>query len=247
MEENLAFASSSDTNDNSEPTTTTPTTSEQDARSFFEDPLALSDSEECEYGSDCDHDNYSNIYEAEEEEILEKTPHIPFWFSFEESGHAKRIVKAYSRYLRIGETAFCSRLAPSFVGRIERQPVEDENNFTTLDVVKVYRRDLRQVGSPVSELTEQETILLTRWDDDGVPTAFSPRTHRDLLDWQRYRKFSKPSFVYCLPDWHSDVEFVYLVDVERKLVGYAKEPFNFTKYIPAHYRQTPFESECSCV
>jgi len=205
----------------------------KDARSFFEDTSVPFDSDEdCNYGSDCE----------SFEESIDSALRIPFWFSNEEPSHAKRIIKAYSRYLKITEPS-CggnnSRLiAPSFVGRIERQPIEDEDEaygFATLDVVKVYRRDLRQVGSTVTELNDHEAILLTKWDDDGVPVSFNTRATADLLNWERYKKFSKPSFIYCLPVWHNDLEFTYTVDAERKQVGYANEPFNFTKYIPPHY------------
>jgi len=229
MEESMQFASNSELQEQS-----------KDARAFFEDTSVPFDSDEdCNYGSDCDY--------SIEESIDSETPRIPFWFSNEEPSHAKRIIKAYSRHLKITEPSVGNPrlIAPSFVGRIERQPVEydeDDYGFTTLDVVKVYRRDLRQVGSTVTELPDHEAILLTKWDDDGVPVNFNTRATTDLLDWGRYKKFSKPSFIYCLPVWHNDLEFMYSVDAERKQVGYSKEPFNFTKYIPPHYHcQVNFE------
>lgn len=205
--------------------------------SFFENPSLPFDFDDCEYGSDCD---YS-------EELSNDNPPEapPFWFSNEEDSHAKRIVKAYSRRLRIAEPGkeISRFIAPSFIGRIERQPVDQNEDsdtdrtqlFTTLDIVKVYRRDFRQVGSNVQELEENEAILLTTWNDDGEPKEFTQCTRAALSDWERYRKFSKPSYVYCLPVWHNDKEYVYTVGPERKDVGYAKEPFNFTKYIPQHY------------
>jgi len=175
--------------------------------------------------------------DEENDENQEEVTNVPFWFSYEEPSHIARIVKSYAQHLNLNTQiplGDCRRL-PSFVGRIERQPVfHEEVEFSTLDVVQIYRRDIRQVGSTVSML--EEKILLTAWDDDGVPIQFDELEERVEIDrWLRCRILDRSSFIYCVPVWCSNVEYVYEVTPERKPVGYAKEPFNFTKYIPEHY------------
>lgn len=182
---------------------------------------------------------------------------VPFWFAFEEPCHASRIVRIYARELKLDkDRGTDSRRLPNFVGSIERQPLcylknyqienddgqnyqnwqnfqneEEESPFMTLDFVKIYRRDIRQVGSTVSEMGR--ATLLTKWDDDGMPREISKLS--DASCWERHRMIDVPSsFIYCLPVWGS-AEFCFEVTPHKKAIGYAKEPFNFTKYLPSHY------------
>jgi len=240
VEENLQCASDTDAQDDQgrESIQVHPSCCDDDwARNWLDDAYTPSDEEDSDGGENTDQerDNDEGCNHSEQR--------VPFWFSNEEPGHSHRVVKEYSRFLNLVEPDRGSRQLPTFVGRIERQPVEtdqEETNFTTLDTVVIYRRDMRQVGSTVTAV--QEEVVLTTWDDDGVPLKFSLRAEADLRDWQRYHKFSSPSFIYCLPVWYSDDEFSYEVCSLRKEVGYSKEPFNFTKYIPQHYR--PQVAEC---
>jgi len=180
-----------------------------------------------------------SMYESDHEDSTS----IPFWFSHEEPSHLESVVKAYSRHLRIDKrTSVGSRQLPNFVGRVERHPVEDEQEenenecLTTMDVVVICRRDQRQVGSTVSS-ADEDKLLLTKWDEDGVPLKFiTLETNKQRETWNARKIISAdPSFIYCLPVWHSDVDYVYQVCAKKRDVGYAKEPFNFTKYIPKHY------------
>jgi len=231
-----------------EPTSTTATSTtsssqssscDEWARSWLGDQYTPSDEED-----DSDFaDNSDNNYDEDDCNRADCDPEqrVPFWFSNEEPSHAQQVVKEYSRFLNLVEPNKGSRQLPTFVGRIERQPVvtflgdgDDTLSFTTLDVVGVYRRDMRQVGSTVTAV--EQTVILTTWDEDGVPMHFSLRKDAALRDWQHYHKFSNPSFIYCLPVWYTDHEYSYEVCSIRKDVGYSKEPFNFTKYIPQHYR-----------
>lgn len=195
------------------------------------------------YSSSDDDEDFDDTLENKDNE----SEHLPFWYSNEEPSHIARIIKSYARLLDVNAPSspvHDFRRLPSFVGRIERQPVmgavhceeeeEEQDEFTTLDVVQIYRRDIRQVGSTVSLL--EEKTLLTSWDEDGVPVRFHLLKDPEEIEyWTKRSLVEQASFVYCEPVWRSNVEFFYEVSPERKLVGYAKEPFNFTKYIPQHY------------
>jgi len=193
---------------------------------------------------------YSSSEENEEYDSGQKarSTRVPFWFSFEESGHIESIVKAYAQQLNLDQErplgGNCRRL-PNFVGRIQRQPVCTDNEFTTLDVVQIYRRDIRPVGSTVSLMEEKS--LVTTWDDDGVPESFDELQDRDDIDFWEQRIIFESSFIYCMPVWCSCVEYNYEVTAEQKEVGYAKEPFNFTKYIPLHYLPPIMDLNCGWV
>jgi len=210
--------------------------------SLFSPSIENSDGEDldCEFDSMDDSDLdalYSSSDESEEPESADSQKaesSVPFWFSFEEPSHIERIVKAYAQQYLLRERGECRRL-PNFVGRIERQPVFSENEFTTLDTVQIYRRDIRQVGSAVSLM--EERLILTKWDQDGLPSSFQDlQYHRDVDFWKQRIIFEQhPSFIYALPVWCSNADFYYKVTPDRRDVGYAKEPFNFTKYIPPHY------------
>jgi len=222
MNDELSFVknSSQDNGWNSEEELTKITEAEEMQRQcFFDDSFSLSDGD--------------SVSESNEDEDSA----IPFWFSFEEPSHIERVVKAYSRYLKLNQISGPRQL-PNFVGRIERHPVEDdsdEGRFTTLDYVVVCRRDKRQVGSTVTII--EDVILVTTWNEDGVPIHFSTlATTREQQSWEIKKILdSEPSFLYCIPVWHSTVDYVYQVCSKKRDIGYANEPFNFTKYIPSHY------------
>jgi len=173
-----------------------------------------------------------------------KCVQLPFWYESEDSEHLHKIVEEYEREIRATEgdqlrsDLTDRRRLPTFVGRIKRIPVFDNDSFddfTTLDKVEIYRRDIRPCGSSTTRMMSR--YMVTSWDDDGMPENFVLLSGKKLVkEWKnkRIKKFSV-SYIYCLPVWESRTAFSYSVEKDKHDVGYASQPFNYTPYLPKEF------------
>jgi len=172
-----------------------------------------------------------------------RTTKTPIWYDNEEPYHLTKIVNEYNRELKtfVEDNNICSRLKdcrrlPNFIGRIKRIPVESDqplDEFTTLDKIDIFRRDVRPCGSTTTWI--KSTFVLTSWDKDGMPDNFVTLSD-EISDWKQRAIESIPiTFIYCLPVWQSKIEFQYTVEKEKHDVGYANQPFNYGPFLPKHF------------
>jgi len=166
---------------------------------------------------------------------------LPFWYAAEDSEHIAKIVKEYSREItekdaddRTSCIRDCRRL-PTFIGRVQRIPVFDKNSlddFTTLDKIEIFRRDIRPCGSYTTWIMSRHVV--TSWDNDGMPDNFIILSNKKQIKEWRSKIISKYpiSFIYCLPVFQSKTAFQYSVEKEKHEVGYANQPFNYAPYLP---------------
>eukprot|EP01126_Amoeba_proteus_P065169 TRINITY_DN9223_c0_g1_i4.p1 TRINITY_DN9223_c0_g1~~TRINITY_DN9223_c0_g1_i4.p1 ORF type:complete len:237 (-),score=38.14 TRINITY_DN9223_c0_g1_i4:222-932(-) len=187
-----------------------------------------------------------------------KTP--PFWYSNEERDQLVEIWQKYSCFLSCPYRKTKSRRLPEFVGKITRvqlhpdseylhdldgdsyecaddsyQSEEDwfecDDIFCTLDKVEIYRWDLRLLGSTLTMVAFKE--LITYWDvEQGLPRKFIDITDCPPPSYTLDVIMETRSFIHCLPVWSSHFEYEVVRSNEDRSVGYAHEPFNFTKYLP---------------
>jgi len=129
-----------------------------------------------------------------------------------------------------------------FIGSIKRQPVNNPGNmFMTLDTIGVYKRD---PTIPLGEsMPYKETfILLTTWNSEGMPIQFVDLNEKqNILDFWKNRLHKNCSFIHCLPVWEKKVEYEFSVGNFDKTVGYAKEPFNYSRFVPKKEESDSFD------
>jgi len=181
---------------------------------------------------------------------------VPFWYEAEDTEHLSKIFAEYTREVKPEEVGSCGvcpllkdrRRLPSFIGRIKRTPVFDKDvssfdEFTTLDKIEIFRRDIRPCGSCTTWLGSR--YVVTSWDDDGMPENFVVLHKKEEVKVWRTKaiKNNPVSYIYCNPVWESDVAFQYSVEKEKHDVGYANQPFNYTQYLPKDLLGLHDESE----
>jgi len=181
---------------------------------------------------------------------------VPFWYEAEDTEHLSKIFAEYTREVKPEEVGSCGvcpllkdrRRLPSFIGRIKRIPVFDKDvstfdEFTTLDKIEIFRRDIRPCGSCTTWLGSR--YVVTSWDDDGMPENFVVLHKKEEVKVWRTKaiKNNPVSYIYCNPVWESDVAFQYSVEKEKHDVGYANQPFNYTQYLPKDLLGLHDESE----
>eukprot|EP01126_Amoeba_proteus_P021345 TRINITY_DN2163_c0_g1_i3.p1 TRINITY_DN2163_c0_g1~~TRINITY_DN2163_c0_g1_i3.p1 ORF type:complete len:231 (+),score=39.24 TRINITY_DN2163_c0_g1_i3:61-693(+) len=192
--------------------------------------------EEDQWGYDLIQDSSFDFESSDEyEEPVADQP--PFWYAHEDKEQLEGILLCYSKFCKSSKKLSNSsdaRRLPEFVGKILRFQVllEDEMDFCTYDQVEIYRRDLRCVGSSLTKITEKN--LLTRWDvEQGLPLSFTDITGEDIEDL--IILFDTKSYIHCLPVWATNMEYQVTRGDKDIPIGYAKEPFNFTKYLPKEW------------
>jgi len=176
--------------------------------------------EELESLDDDEEEDEEVSFELQEEEV--KTP---FWFSNEEPAHIKQIIELYASKLNISlERKRFSRAPMSFVGRIKRNKVRGGNQFTSLDEVQIYQRDMLPIPTAVMKLVET-VYFITSWEsEDGVPINFCKiNTARYKSFWQeRVVKDAVISYLYCMPVFESETQYEYEVTQFEHDVSYSK-------------------------
>jgi len=178
----------------------------------------------------------------------------PFWYESEDAEHLRKIVDEYSREINATDEIDKMRISglidrrrlPTFVGRIRRTPVIDRDSiddFTTLDKVDIFRRDIRPCGSCTTLMTVH--YYVTSWDEDGMPDNFVILNKKQFKEWKNKKTIEKYpiSYIYCLPVWQSQTAFEYSVEKEKHDVGYAGQPFNYTQFLPKNLFVQPEEFE----
>jgi len=177
----------------------------------------------------------------------------PFWYESEDPEHLRKIVEEYSQEINATDDIdklrtsglIDRRRLPTFIGRIRRTPVFDRDSiddFTTLDKVDIFRRDIRPCGSCTTLMTVH--YIVTSWDDDGMPDNFVVLNKKQVKEWKNKAIEKYPvSYIYCLPVWQSQTAFQYSVEKEKHDVGYANQPFNYTQYLPKNLLEQSDEFE----
>lgn len=183
--------------------------------------------------------------DSEEEKKNEKTIKLlPFWFGNEDKDQIKYIADCYYRKLNlIEEKKRCIRQPEPFVGRITRNKVENQESFTTLDKVEIYRRSLVSPGSKMPFVRTEN--MLTIWSfDEGFPLQISRLDNKELRAWRaQLSEDAKPSYLLCLPECGS-TGYSYSVTEQCTEVTYSPDTlFNVEKsnwyeeYIPPELRK----------
>jgi hypothetical protein len=119
----------------------------------------------------------------------------------------------------------CVRQPAPFIGRVRRQAVCNEGNFSTLDTVEVYRLPMAPPNSAMP--VERYVVLLTGWDpDDGVPCSlFTVRDQTMRAFWeQRLAASVGPSYLYAMPLYVHETtptSFEYLVSRQAQEVQHS--------------------------
>jgi len=198
--------------------------------------------------SDTESEDEECIFQFDEQKIPQtkkksRNARLPFWYEAEDSEHLRKIVEEYKREIHFDEEIDQMRSSglvdrrrlPTFVGRIRRIPVLDRDSFddfTTLDKVEIFRRDIRPCGSCTTWLTSH--YMVTSWDEDGMPDNFVVLSDKKQVKEWRTKTIQKypVSYIYCLPVWQSQTAFEYSVEKEKHDVGYANQPFNYSQYLP---------------
>jgi len=177
-------------------------------------------------------DSVESVVNEDDDVVVE----TPFWFNNEESDHVRFIWKSYMDYLNVN---FCRSLT-YFIGSVERQQVRHHDEFITLDTVKTYLLDpLCPLGGYMPY--RKSYMLLTHWNCDGEPTLFEDLTGDEaLLAFWEKKMFQVVSFIQCHPVWQNEYKYEYSVSntLENDNIGYAGEPFNYTKYILQRIEET---------
>lgn len=92
------------------------------------------------------------------------------------------------------------------------------SQFSTVDLVTVYRSDLLAPGSFMPVLSSH--MLVTSWDDDGMPGYLSVISPQKQDFWKCKCCNSKSSTILCRPLFLSR-EFAYSIVGDDPDVGYA--------------------------
>jgi len=209
-------------------------------------------------GSDSDDDSDVDcIFQFDEQSKPHKKKSryvkLPFWYESEDTEHLRKIVDEYSREINATDEIDKMRISglidrrrlPTFIGRIRRTPVFDRDSiddFTTLDKVDIFRRDIRPCGSCTTLMTVH--YFVTSWDEDGMPDNFVVLNKNQVNEWKNKTIEKYPvSYIYCLPVWQSQTAFEYSVEKEKHDVGYAGQPFNYTQFLPKNLFVQPEEFE----
>jgi len=150
-----------------------------------------------------------------------------FWFNNEEEDHLKYVWKQYMKSLKVEQKCRCFDV---FIGTIKRQKVENFEDFMTLDKVDTYKRDpARPLGEtmPFSEAL----YVLTTWNSEGEPINIKELNKSNDLEIWKNRLCKNVSYILCNPVWEKGNEYYFSVSKKDKSVGYANEPFNYSRYV----------------
>jgi len=147
-------------------------------------------------GSDDDLEQNSEDTEEEEdqfdqesepsESITEEQVIPPFWFAHEDDDHIKAIFNLYSKHIKIEEIPVESNNGRSpqlFVGSVKRTALRNCGDFMTLDEVRVYKKLAIPPGVPLP--IEQKILLLTSWNEEGLPWQISSATLSMKTFWSQ--------------------------------------------------------------
>jgi len=124
------------------------------------------------------------------------------------------------------------------------------DQFTTLDVIEIYRRSILAPGSFMPQVRIHTCV--TTWSyEDGLPLASSLITEEEQPKWTaKIIVGSVASYLMCLPVYSSS-EFHYFVSGETKQVGYSplsprlSGTQRYDNYIPLDMvKKALFQSGC---
>jgi len=197
-----------------------------------------------EEDEDEDNDGYDTVsaYEdndSEEEsdsDVEQSNCHdVPFWFSYEEADQINEIMNSYTATLQLDEEIkSCVRAPPPFVGRVQRIHVNNDL-FTTLDQVSIYKREPMPLGVTLPAV--RDVWLLTSWDaEDGLPLRFFEINKDSLLEFWQSRATGQYSYLYCRPVYNTKREWDFAVSPQETPITYASSLHSpaqlFTMYLP---------------
>jgi len=160
-----------------------------------------------------------------------KEANIPYWFGQEDESQLKIIFQTYLEFLQIDQEIKQTLRGPKpFIGRVHRRVIHYNNQgFTTLDTVKVYRWEIQPMGRPLA--LYKSFVLLTQWDqENGIPEKLQKVNSLSNKDyWAKESKDLKSaslghSFIYCSPIFQSDFGFQYSVDLEKYPIDFLPCP-----------------------
>jgi len=198
--------------------------------------------EASEYGDD------DIVFDDDEEAHQTKGIETPFWFANEDKEQIREIMSKYSNELKLEEEkSRCIRQPPPFIGRIKRIKVENDNTFTTFDLVDIYRRSLVPPGTEMPSI--RSVYFLTTWSsDDGVPIRFLQLSTKALKKFWESRIIhdTPPSYLLSLPAYNSPKDqYEYQVSSLELKVGYSQSSqMNINYYeIPSHLKGSQDEQE----
>ncbi|KAF2072058.1 hypothetical protein CYY_006624 [Polysphondylium violaceum] len=163
---------------------------------------------------------------------------IPYWFGQEDETQLKIIFQTYLEFLQIDQEIRQTLRGPKpFIGRVHRRVVHYNNQgFTTLDTVKVYKWEIQPMGRPLA--LYKSFVLLTQWDqENGIPEKLQKVNSLSNKDyWAKESKDLKSaslghSFIYCSPIFQSDFGFQYSVDMEKYPIDFLPCPKSNTVFL----------------
>jgi len=154
---------------------------------------------------------------------------VPFWFGNEDKDQLRIINAKYYRNLHLEEEKKrLIRQPEPFVGRVTRSQVDNGDIFTTLDVVEIYRRAIRNPSDILP--FERKLDLLTCWSyEDGLPISFASLRENTLHLWKdKLIKGVKSSTLVCLPEY-GNKEYSF---------GVSQNPLEVITYAPSSLKTT---------
>jgi len=203
---------------------------ETDCLEFKENEIIYDLEEESESTTFYDECEFSVHFNDEDNKSQTSIDSVPFWFSNEDDDHLKYIWNMYMEFLNVDNKCRCFKM---FIGKIRRQIVENFGALMTLDNIEIYKKSPYCPLGGKMPLHERIT-LLTTWNLEGLPFIFKDLSN----DQQLYNFWAKraakfwPSNICCIPVWETKDDFEFSVSSDDKIIGYAQEPFNYSKFIP---------------
>jgi len=211
----------------------------------------LDSEEEKEDDDEEDYENTSgydyNDSEEEDNDLDNSSCHdVPFWFSHEEADQINEIMNSYTVTLKLDEEIkSCIRAPPPFVGRVQRIHV-DNDLFTTLDQVSIYKRELTPLGITLPAV--RDVWLLTSWDvEEGLPLRFFEINKDSLLEFWQTKAIGEHSYLYCRPVYNTKQGWDFTVSPQDTPITYASSIHSptqlFTMYLPKRPTEPALEDE----
>lgn len=166
----------------------------------------------------------------------------PFWYSYEDTDQISEILNSYTETLKLDEEIkSCVRAPPPFIGRVQRIQV-DNDLFTTLDQVSIYKRELLPLGMALPAI--RDVWLLTSWDaEEGLPLRFFEISKDSLIEFWQSKAIGEHSNLYCRPVYHTKHGWDFGVSHDDTPITYASTLHSTDQLFAPYLPKRPIEVE----